>query len=234
MNIIVLDADEVRGDEVVLTGRRARHVATVLAAEPGSQLRVGILDGRVGTGRVLALEDDSVRLEVELCAEPPAPSNASVVLALPRPKILKRLLIDLTAIGVKDIHLVGAWKVDKSYWSSPALRDETLREHLVLGLEQGGDTVLPTVTCHRLFKPFVEDELPAIAAGKRRFVAHPRAQASCPRAITQPFVVAIGPERGFTDYEIDRFVEAEFQAVSLGPRPLRVESALAMLLGRLA
>jgi RsmE family RNA methyltransferase len=234
VNAILLDASELRGSHVVLTGRRAEHVRDVLGSVEGEELRVGVLGDRLGTGSVVAREAESITLEVRLSREPPEPSRAKIILALPRPKVARRVLIDLTAAGVKEIHLIGAWKVDKSYWNSPLLTEEAVREHLVLGLEQGGDTVLPNVTCHRLFKPFVEDRVPTLARGARRFVAHPSADCVCPKGGTEPFMLAIGPERGFTQYEVERFVEAGFESISLGARTLRVEAAVATLLGRLS
>lgn len=234
MNLVLLKPDEVEGNRAVLCGRRARHICDVIDAEPGRALRVGILGGRIGEGRVLARDDASVTLDLRADHDPPAASPVTLVLALPRPKVARRVLVDAAALGIKRIHLLGAWKVDKSYWDSPLLLDTAVDEHLVLGLEQGGDTIMPTVTRHRLFKPFVEDSLASIASGSRCLVAHPGAADACPRGIEGPLTLAVGPERGFTDYEIERLVEAGFEKVSLGPRTLRVESAVAMLLGRVA
>jgi 16S rRNA (uracil1498-N3)-methyltransferase len=151
---------------------------------------------------------------------------------LPRPKVARRVLIDLAAVGIKRIHLIGSRMVEKSYWGSLLLTDSAINEHLILGLEQGGDTVVPVVECHRRFKPFVEDRLPGLVTNHRRLLAHPGPVIDCPRAIDGEVALAVGPERGFTDYEVERLSEAGFERVSLGRRTLRVESAVAMLLGR--
>ena len=163
-----------------------------------------------------------------MAEDPPAPLPVTLILALPRPKVARRLSVDLAAVGIKRIHLIGTRMVEKSYWSSPSLSDSAINEQLILGLEQAGDTV---VECHRLFKPFVEDRLPRLVAGRRRLVAHPGPVADCPRAVAGEIALAVGPERRFTDYEIDRLSQAGFEQVSLGSRTLRVESAVAMLLG---
>jgi RsmE family RNA methyltransferase len=147
--------------------------------------------------------------------------------------VVRRALQTVATLGVKRVVLLAAWRVEKSYWESPLLADAAVRDELVLGLEQAGDTVLPTVTVHRRFKPFVEDELPAIAAGTRRFVAHPAASTPCPRAVAASASLALGPEGGFTDYEVDALARQGFEAVSLGPRVLKVEQALPALVGRL-
>ncbi len=235
MNLILLtDEDFDAGTAVVrLHGRRVQHVRTVHRAQVGARLRVGVVDGSVGSGLITALGDDELTMVVTLDAAPPPPVPVTVLLALPRPKSLKRILQGVTAMGVKHIVLVNSWRVEKSFWDSPLLEPVALREQLLLGLEQGRDTMVPDVVLRRRFKPFVEDELPARAHGTRKLVAHPVAAAACPYALREPVTLAIGPEGGFIPYEIDLLCAHGFEPVSLGPRPLRVEQAVAALLGRL-
>jgi 16S rRNA (uracil1498-N3)-methyltransferase len=233
MNRILLRPDETTGGIAIVRGRRARHMLDVLDAQPGDELRVGILDGALGSARVMAREIDSVTLELRLFEEPPAPFPVTLILALPRPKVARRVLIDVAAVGIKRIHLIGTRTVEKSYWDSPLLSDSAINKHLILGLEQAGDTVVPAVERHRRFKPFVEDRLPDLVANHRCLVAHPGPVVDCPRAVAGEVALAVGPDRGFTDYEIERLSQAGFEQVSLGSRTLRVESAVAMLLGRI-
>jgi 16S rRNA (uracil1498-N3)-methyltransferase len=232
MNRILLRPDEITGDTASVHGRRARHVLDVLDARPGDELRAGVLGGALASARVTAREDDSVTLELHSFEDPPAPLPVTLILALPRPKVARRVLVDVAALGIKRIHLIGAWAVEKSYWDSPLLSDSAIDEHLILGLEQAEDTVVPTVERHRKFKPFVEDRLPELVANQRRLVAHPGSAVDCPRAVAGEMALAVGPDRGFTEYEIGRLCQAGFEPVSLGARTLRVESAVAMLLGR--
>lgn len=234
VNLLLLDAaDFVTADEVRLTGRRLRHVREVHRAAAGDVLRIGRIDGPVGTGAIIELDAEALVLRVTLDAEPPPPAPLRLLLALPRPKALRRVLQYVAAAGVKDIVLLNAWRVEKSYWDSPMLAEPALREQLLLGLEQGGDTRLPRLEPRRRFKPFVEDELPALLRDSRGLVAHPVAADPCPRAVAGHITLAIGPEGGFIPYEIDALRAAGCQPVSLGPRPLRVEHAVPALLGRL-
>jgi len=213
--------------------RRVAHVRTVHRAAVGDVLQAGVLGGRLGTARVVALDAAALEIELALDREPPPPLPLVLVLALPRPKVVRRVLQAVATLGVKRLALVAAWRVEKSYWESPLLAASAVREELVLGLEQAGDTILPVVSLHRLFKPFVEGELPALAAGSRCLVAHPNAPNDCPRALREPVTLAIGPDGGFTEYEIGKLVAGGFAAISLGPRVLRVEQAVAALVGRL-
>jgi len=234
LNLILLfDEDFLSEHRVCLDGRRAAHVHTVQRAALGDSLRVGRINGRVGSGRVVDIGGGRVELEVVLDRDPPPPLPLTLLLALPRPKSLKKVLQATTAMGVKHVILVNSWRVEKSFWDSPLLSAAALREQLLLGLEQGRDTVLPEITLRQRFKPFVEDELPALVAASRALVAHPTANTPCPHQVSGPIVLAVGPEGGFIPYEVEALQAAGFEAVSLGSRPLRVEHAVPALIGRL-
>jgi RsmE family RNA methyltransferase len=234
VNLIVLfPEDYIREGEVRLSGRRALHVLEVHRARAGATLRVGLLNGRTGTGVVRDAGGGVVELTVSLTDEPPAPIPVTLLLAMPRPKCFRRVIQCVTTLGVKRLALFGAYRVEKSYWQSPWLAGEALREQLILGLEQARDTVLPDITLHPHFKPFVEDVVPSLTDGTRRLVAHPGGGGTCPSAVSGPVSLAIGPEGGFTDYEFSRLVAAGFEPVSLGARILRTEQAVPALLGRL-
>ncbi len=230
MNLLLLFDDDFTSPSLArLSGRRLAHSREVLGAKPGDTLKVGRLGGRVGLGRVLRLDPEALELEVQLDQEPPPKLPLTLLLALPRPKVLDRCLQSAAALGVSRIVLLNAWRVEKAYWTSPKLEEAHLREQLLLGLEQARDTVMPEVTLARLFVPFM-DELPR--AG-RRLLAHPSAATPCPRALDGPAVLALGPEGGWVQAEVDTFSRAGFESVSMGPRVLRTETALAALIGRL-
>jgi len=234
VNTILLEPEEIVAGRALLTDeRRVRHVRTVHRAAVGDELRVGVVGGRLGTAVVSAGDRDRLALDVTLAHQPPAPLPITLILALPRPKVVRRVLQGVAALGVKRCILVAAWRVERSYWESPRLTAAAVRADLVLGLEQAGDTVLPAVELRRRFKPFVEDEIASVAGASRRLVAHPAAAAACPRAVATAVTLAVGPEGGFTDYEVDLLAAHGFEAVSMGSRVLRVEQAVPALLGRL-
>ena len=234
VNLILLFEDDFAGaGRVRLHGRRLAHVLGVHRAEVGKELVVGLAGGRIGSGRVVRLDREALEMDVALDRDPPAPLPLTLVLALPRPKVLNRVMASAASMGVKRIFLVNSWRVEKSYWKSPRLGEENLRLQSVLGLEQARDTVLPAIATRRLFRPFVEEELPAIAAGTLALAAHPGGGAECPRAVTGPVTLAVGPEGGFIAEEVRSLERAGFAAVTMGPRILRVETALAALVGRI-
>jgi len=230
--VLVFGADFAGQSRVVLRGRRADHVREVHRAAIGDELVIGVAGGRIGRGRVLRVGDE-IEMELTLDRDPPPKLDMTVVLALPRPKVLNRVVAAVTSRGVERLILINAWRVEKSYWKSPRLSEENLQAQAVIGLEQARDTILPSIEMRRLFRPFVEDELPSIIAGTSALVAHPYASEECPRKVQGPIVLAIGPEGGFIQQEIDSLAGIGFKSVTAGERILRVETAIATLIGRL-
>jgi len=233
MNLVLLEPGELDGARATIGGRRARHIAQIHRATAGKQLRVGVIDGSVGTGVVVSVSPERVVLDVELGEAPPPPVPCTIALALPRPRVLHRVLGAAAAFGIKRIALFGSRRVEKSYWQSPVVSDDAIRAQLLEGLEQGCDTAVPVVSRHLRFRPFVEDELGLLASGSLALVADPSGAEPCPRANGAAVTLVVGPEGGFVDYELELLAAAGFRAVTLGVRPLRVENAFAVLLGRL-
>jgi len=239
MNMILLtEADLVGARAARIDGRRAAHVVDVLKAREGDTLTVGVVNGPIGEARVSRVGGGTVELDLVLRAAPPRP-RATVVLAMVRPQIMKRTLQHLATLGSRRIFLVGARRVEPSYFGQrlfDADRDE-LVGHLVLGLEQARDTWLPEVSVHRRFSAFVEEVLPEVLAeipAASRFVAHPGAgQLPCRAEGSAQVALALGPEGGWIDDEVERFAAQGFRPVSLGPRILRVETAVPYLFGAL-
>ena len=233
MNLLLLfPADFYEKNRVRLNGRRVVHLQKILKAVPGSILKAGLINGSIGKATVLAIDSNTAELEVNLEQQAPPALPVTVILALPRPKVLRRVIRNITVLGVKHIHLINSWRVEKSYWQSPLLEEEKLHEQLILGLEQAVDTVIPEVTLHRLFKPFVEDELEKIAKDSLCYVAHPGASLPAPSVNSEASTLIVGPEGGFIPYEIDKLLTAGFKPISLGPRILNVEVAITALLSR--
>lgn len=234
MNLALLeDSDFVDAHRARLTGRRFEHLTSILKANEGDLIPVGRVNGQIGSGRLLRLTDHDAELSVELDQAPPPPLPLTLVLAMPRPKMFRRVLQTVAALGVKDIWLINSYKVEKSFWQTPWLKPEALRENLTLGLEQARDTRMPEVHIRQRFKPFVEDELPAMLTSRPGLLAHPGTDTPCPTHINTPATLCIGPEGGFTPYEVEKLVEAGCNAVHLGSRILRVETAVPVLIGRL-
>lgn len=235
MNLIILNQLDLTSPHraIICDERRLSHIRHVQGAVIGDEFKVGLLGGNIGTGKILQINEQQLELELNLNQPPPQALRVKLVLGLPRPKMLRRILQTIATLGVKELHLINSYCVEKSYWQTPFLEAQAIHEQLLLGLEQGCDTVLPQVHLHKRFKPFVEDELPQIIAGTQALVAHPYTAEECPRAINYPLSLAVGPEGGFIAYEIELLKKIGFTPVHLGERIMRVETAVPYLLGRL-
>jgi RsmE family RNA methyltransferase len=233
MNLLLLEPTDLGLDGTArLTGRRFRHAREVFRAAEGDILRVGLLGGLTGAAEVLRVHDDELVLRPSFSEAPPPRPGVDLLLAIPRPKALRKVLAAAASLGVDRIVLVNAARVEKSYFTSKVLDPEAMRELLILGLEQARDTQLPEVLVRERFRPFVEDELGALWPGMTRLVAHPGADPAPTRG-SQQVVVAIGPEGGWVPFEIDLLRSHGFTPFTLGPRPLRVEVAVPYALGAL-
>lgn len=237
MNIILVTAAEVIDQQILLDDHRAAHIIKILQSEVGDSVRIGIIDGGKGTGLVVEIckkRPFYVRLAVQIsdCAIVPVP-EIDLILALPRPIMLKRILTQVAALGIGRIFLIHANRVEKSYWEAGLLEEDQCREYLRQGLEQAIDTRMPQVEMHRRFKPFVEDVLPEISSGHLlRLLAHPDKHSNlaevCAGGLGR-ILLAVGPEGGWLDFEVEMFQRQGFCCCSLGERILKVDTAVVAL-----
>ncbi len=249
MNLLLIEPGELSpAGRARLSGRRARHLREVLGAEPGRVLRAGVIGGALGTAEVLAVAGESVEVRFDPSSEDaaePLPrvdlvERVDLVLALPRPKGLRRILRLAAAMGVGRLDLVNAWRVEKSFFDSPVVAPEAIRRELVLGAEQGGTPRLPEVAVHRLLMPFLETldrTSRGEPDGRLRLLGHPGADVPIEEAEgpgARGTLLAIGPEGGWIEKELGSFRDLGFRAVALGPWTLTTEAAVAVALGQLA
>lgn len=233
MNIVLLDPRQTQSEIWTISAKRQlEHLQTHLDIQVGDTLKVGIREGKRYLTEIVEISETSVQLKPLQEETVPEKLPVTLIVALPRPKVLRRLIMDAVTMGVEKIILLHSYRVDKSYWQTPFLQQ--LDHYLELGLEQAGDTIAPEIALYKRFKPFVEDVLPGlISTDCPAFVAHPYAEQPMPFALQHPCSIVIGPEGGFIPYEIDLLIKNGCQAVSLGNRILRTETAIPYILGRL-
>ena len=232
MNIILLGKNELRQDRVLLDDHRAKHIVKILRCQVGDVLRIGLIDGDTGEGRVESFQPKfpfSVALSIKLTAPPVAPPAVDLLLALPRPIMLKRILSQVTSLGIGRIYIINANRVEKSFWEAGILDPEEYRSHLIQGLEQAVDTRLPKIEIRKHFRPFIEDEFPQIAkAYSHLLLAHPDGETSLSTSMGDTagrVLYAVGPEGGWVDFEVEQFSRAGMRMFSMGERILKVDTA---------
>ncbi len=233
MNLLLIEPSELRSDGTcAVSDRRAQHLRAVIGVEVGSQIRAGVLGGAAGTAEVIAIESDTITLRLNLGAVP-APLDVELMLAVPRPKVITRTIEIAASFAVKRIDLTNAWRVDKSYLKSPRLDPAALALAARFGAEQGATTHIPDIALHERLMELLDARFIAPPTGLR-LIAHPTAPPIEELVTTvAPTVLAIGPEGGWIERELETFVGRGFQPVSLGAPILRVEAAVASALGQL-
>ena len=235
MNLVLLERGESDDMGLVrLSGARADHLRHVLKVAPGQLVRVGLLDGPSGVGTVTSVAGDAVALRCAFDTPPPPPPRVDLLLALPRPKVMRRLWAQLAAIGVGRIVLTNAARVERNYFDTHVVTPGCYRPLLIEGLQQARDTRLPDVSVHRQFKRLVEDSLPRLFPRGLRLVADPAATAPVTPVVRasgdERVLLAVGPEGGWNAFETDLLGAHGFQPIGMGPRTLRTDTACVALL----
>jgi len=241
MNIILADSEEITDQHILLTDHRAEHIVKVLRLTTGDTVKFGIINGGRGKARILQIKKKypfSVDLYVDVFESQNSVPSIDLVLALPRPIMLKRVLSQMSALGVGKIYLIHANRVEKSFWKASIVAENEFRRYLLHGLEQAVDTLLPEIVLHRRFRPFIEDFIPTV---RNRYgyhlLAHPGGQATLQQAINQKggrVLLAVGPEGGWVSYEVQKFKEQGFTSCSIGERILKVDTAAIALHARIS
>ncbi len=236
MNRILFEKEEIKDGVVTFGGVRAEHILTVLHGEVGQIIKTGEVNGLIGTSEIIAIEKGPVVTVRCSHTDESLKPWVDLILAPPRPRVMKRLLPQLTTLGVGRIFLVGAKKVEKDFWGATLLKEENYRPLLIDGLMQAGTSFLPTLATRRNFRAFLRDELDTLFPASLRLVAHP--SSLIPPASSLPphpssLLLAIGPEGGWTDDEVSLLEEYGFKRYSLGSRILRTDTAAIALLAQL-
>jgi 16S rRNA (uracil1498-N3)-methyltransferase len=235
VNLIIFEAGELsESGEVTVSDGRAAHILGVLHLRPGDQVRVGLLDGPRGTATVKSIVDRAVALRCRLETDVPPRPAIDLLLAVPRPKVMRRLWPQIAALGVGRIILTNAEKVERNYFDTHVLSPATYRALLIEGLQQARDTRLPIVSIHRQLRPLVEDRLAGLFEDGLRLVADPSARTPLSAVALasgdERLLLAIGPEGGWNAFELDLLAAHGFQSVGMGPRTLRTDTACVALL----
>jgi RsmE family RNA methyltransferase len=234
MNTLILRSNQlIAGGRAKLDARQQTHLKDILGVKTGDEIRIGELNGLLGRA-IIATDDCGLVLQdCMFDSEPPRAIAKNLILALPRPHMIKRIFQTIATFGVTHCSLIQTQRVEKSFWQSPALEKQAIYHQLLLGLEQANATQMPSISFHKRFKPFIEDECSAMTEGTKKVILEPGNSPALSLEADRNISLAIGPEGGFTRYELERFAEFGFEQRHLGERILRVETAVTACLARL-
>ncbi len=235
MNLVIVEPGEVdAAGTILLTDARARHLRDVLNVTRGQTVRIGLLDGPLGIGVVADSGAEGLRVQCTFAGDVPDRPRVDLMLAVPRPKVLRRLWAQIAALGVGRIILTNAERVERQYFDTHILDAAVYRPLLIEGLQQARDTRLPVVSVHRRFRVLIEDELDGLSGDAARYVADPGSTLRLADAVRDHaggrVLMAVGPEGGWNQFELDLLQAHGFTAVAMGARTLRVDTACIALL----
>jgi len=248
VNSLLLLSHEVRDDScAILEGARARYAFETHGVREGQSMKVAVLGGLRGEGRVLSASLEMVTLALELTCTQVEPIPVTLIVGVSRPQTVKKVIQAAVMFGVSSLHFVRSEQGEKSYLQSRSLDEDQIQEETIKALEQVWDSRPPQIVVHRTFSYFMDNKLPDIVSSAQdgpfhgkvlKLIAHPGGTplgcADASRVATAHSIIAVGPERGWSHEEVETFQRAGFGVVGLGERVVRVELALVFLLGKLA
>jgi len=208
---------------------RTVHIRDVLRLKPGDVLFVGAVNGPRGKATLLADGPDGLRLDVawETRIEPPRPFH--VLVGMSRPQTARDLLREGAAFGVAALHFFNAEKGEPSYADSTLWKSGEWQQRLREGAAQAFATHVPAVARHDSLAACIQNlntEIPAAVPRLALDVYEAGAPLSQLAPAAGPVVLALGSERGWSPAERTQLRAAGFALAHLGPRVLRVETAL--------
>lgn len=226
MNLVLFDPAEI-DRPLARNDRRAVHLLTVLRRQIGEPFDAGLIGGPRGKGAITAIQSDSLALAFTWdTAAPPPAEPITLLVGLPRPQTARDILRDAASLGIATLHFVVTEKGERNYAQSTLWSSGEWRRHVIAGAEQAFDTRIPQVTSGRSFA----DILPLLPADSAR-VALDNYEAALPLGdwplpASQPIVLALGSERGWSAGERDLLRTHCFGLAHLGERVLRTETAV--------
>jgi 16S rRNA (uracil1498-N3)-methyltransferase len=208
---------------LVLAGPEAHHLTTVLRAAAGDTVELFDGQGRVASATVTAVRKRDVELLVDFVREEPRAVHAlTIATAVPKGERFDWLVEKATELGVTRLVPLTTQR------SSVDPRDsklDRLRQLVVSAGKQSGRNWLLELAPVTPWEEFLR----GTATGQRVLIAAPggrpwgEVMAETRAADT---VVAIGPEGGWTDSELELARSVGAEIVSLGPHILRIETAV--------
>jgi 16S rRNA (uracil1498-N3)-methyltransferase len=237
MNCVVLYPHEISNDGIaIITGERGRHLIERHGLVEGITVRAAIFGEALGYISVLSVEKEALELRASvICKEtPPARLPIDLLVAVPRPQTIKKLLLLAASTGVRSLVFFGSDKGDKSYLQSKMLKAEAIGVELLLGIEQACDACVPMVSVERCLDAWLEK---GGLDGHGLFFADTVSTSTvkdvASLSITKPsFKLAVGGEAGWSERERKLLSSAGFNSISLGQRMLRVEHAAHSLIAQ--
>jgi 16S rRNA (uracil1498-N3)-methyltransferase len=217
-------ADEVSSNRAALTGAHADHLVRVLRARVGQEFDI-MAGGIARRGRIANIAQD--RVEFDLAEEiPAAPAvNLTLLLAIFKFDRMEWAIEKCTELGVARMVPLIARRTDAHLASASAKRAERWRRIALQAAQQSRRLTTPEIAA-----PVKLREATKLPGALRIVLAETEEQVMirdvlAEQATDGETLLAIGPEGGWTEVELDLFKKEAWLSASLGPTILRAETA---------
>ncbi len=241
MNICLFEKNEINCP-LSFDDKRGEHILKVLHKKKGDDFTAGIIDDASGTAHITEIDEEGRQIFFDFTAQGDGKTlnPLKMIVGFPRPIQLRRLLRDVAALGVSELHLTGTELGEKSYMQSELAQPENARALLLEGTVQAGSTHVSKVFVHKTLKECLSaldgaGSLNGVGAlslskGNQNLICLDNINPKCALGEVQfskdvPVVAAIGSERGWTDKERKLLEAAGFMRCGMGPRIMRTETA---------
>ena len=229
MNCLLFDKSDIKSENLLsVTGNKLSHINNILKLGIGDKIKIGIINEKLGVGKIIKINQYEAIISFVLNKKTKSP-NINVILAMPRPKVMNRLWEQLASLGVNTIFIIGANKVEKYYFNSHTLKKEHYTPLLIKGLEQACCVNKPNIYIEPNIQNFFNQNI-FLNSMHLNFIADVKSNyliSEFKNKINKAdsITVAIGPEGGWIDNEINLFIKNDFIPICLGERILRVDTA---------
>ena len=220
-------ADRVEGDRAAVLGEHASHLSKVLRAQVGQQFDIAA-NGSVRRGEITSVSAARVEFLLHEVVDAAVSKQREITLLLSIFKFdrMEWALEKAVELGVTTIIPVIARRTESHLASSAAKRVERWRRIARESSQQARRSTEPEIAAPIKLQDAVakqsgtrvllsEHETPERVSLKEIITEHP----------TEPLTLAIGPEGGWTQEELDVFQKGGWLFASLGTTVLRVETA---------
>ena len=217
-------ADQVSGTRALLTGAHALHLARVLRARIGQEFDISA-GNRVRRGRITSIDNERVEFELGEDVPSPSPPRLRLALAIFKFDRMEWAIEKSTELGVSSILPVIAQRTNAHLRAAASKRVERWRRIARQAAEQSRQAQPPEI---RL--PIQLEDATALPGNRRILLSEGGPAISLIEALQSDssgsdVVLAIGPEGGWTDREVESFRAAGWLTASLGSAILRAETA---------
>lgn len=232
MNICLFSQEEIT-KPLDVKDERGEHILKILHKKTGETFTAGILGGKSGTATITDISDGKIFFTFEPAGDGKPLNPLKMIIGFPRPIQLKRLLRDIAALGVCEVHLTGTELGEKSYMQSTLVEKGNAYKMLLDGTVQAGSTYVPELFLHKTLNEclsFLSDDDVRLALDNknpsmRLQEALQEKAVSAKTTTEQKVIAAIGSERGWTDRERKLLEDNGFIRCGMGERIMRTETA---------